>query len=509
MLKKIKTLNFPLYWFFLSIILCLMTHSSAYAQESAPLPQASKKELSFPDAKVKAYYDSINLKIAKLEREEKIKIERIKAKKYPPETEKNEIIKLKAKIKYAIGRYRDRGNLYFRQLNLPEPWLDRPPAEVSGTTVSKKSKVAEKTVSQKEILSVKIKEDSKENAQAVPKKNEVKPADKTTGKSEKDVAVAVANPPMPTSSTPSNHTVAVKSSMGSKSKEISSKAAWNWSAIITVICAIFCIFISCILVIISFLRWNKSGQVAKFALGCFAVFSIFLSIVFSISFVVILFANSKPGVEKKQDLTTSKFRQQNTETWHNLGANLFAEAVVENNQEKLFDAIGYLEKACAADPENKAITVDLADAYMEVNSPSLTAIAIEFYESVFESFADDPLLARIIAAYQQLGNYEAAFALSQKRMGNCPEAMRRATAIQMSFIAMSARKLDQAESAILADIQKRGEDALLRLIISTLKQAKGDQVGALAAVDGVLADKGVDPPTKEYALKLKESIAHE
>ncbi len=78
--------------------------------------------ISFPDAKSRAVYEKINAKIAKLQRERRIKIKRIKAKRYSRDIEKKKLERLNYKINRAIQKYKNKGNAYFRKRGLPEPW---------------------------------------------------------------------------------------------------------------------------------------------------------------------------------------------------------------------------------------------------------------------------------------------------------------------------------------------------------------------------------------------------
>lgn len=284
----------------------------------------------------------------------------------------------------------------------------------------------------------------------------------------------------------------------------------NWGAVICAVLSLLMLFLSIVAVVAAFVRWGKSAFSSKLTMGC-AALGCLLGSTFCSILCIVLFSYSGDDAALADDVDASvgDYLRLNSAELHDLGAALFADAVAEKNKDKLFEAIEYLEKACAGNPDSKAITVDLADAYMEADSPSLTAIAIVLYESLFDSFENDPLLARIAAGYQQLGNYEAAYALSEKRLECCPENLRLPAAIQMGLIAMSSGKTEQAESAVLANIQNRGDDPSLRLILVTLMQARGDKAGAMSAVEQIMASDHENPTVQAYALKLKESINNE
>ncbi|AGF77302.1 tetratricopeptide repeat protein [Desulfocapsa sulfexigens DSM 10523] len=216
-------------------------------------------------------------------------------------------------------------------------------------------------------------------------------------------------------------------------------------------------------------------------------------------------STTQQKAEEEQELSDQYMAEKALE-WHDIGANLFAESVVEKDRDKLFSAIDYLEKATVGLPENNGITVDLADAYMEVNSPSLTALAIDLYESVFESFSEDPLLARLVEAYYQLRNFEVAFALAEQRMTSCPVDQRRAAAIQLSFVAFSSQKETRAIELIRQDIQQRGDDHVLALTIATIQEAQGETDAALSIAFSLLADKNLDSALRAYVEKVKTRL---
>ncbi len=203
--------------------------------------------------------------------------------------------------------------------------------------------------------------------------------------------------------------------------------------------------------------------------------------------------------------TMDGYLAENAELWHTLGVNMFAAAVAEDDRPMMEQAICLLEKA-AASSDDPAVTVDLADAYMELGSPVMTAIAIDMYESLFDGFTDDPLLARIIAGYYQLGNYDASLALSSKRLEHCPDVMRRAAAMQMCFIALSSGKFAQAEAILTENMKVRGDDPVLRLFRAVLKQGQGEMAHARDELDVLISTPGVEPSVKRYAEKIRGSI---
>ncbi len=207
-----------------------------------------------------------------------------------------------------------------------------------------------------------------------------------------------------------------------------------------------------------------------------------------------------------EQIMLNKYFEENSLNWQNIGANLFAEYVVQKDREKLFMAIKYLEQASVGLPDHKAIRVDLADAYMETELPELTAWAIELYESVFESFSEDPLVARLANAYFQSGHFKVAFALAEKRLEFCPHDLRSAAAIQLAYIASASEKETVAITIITKEIQRRGDDPLLQLTIATLMESQGETNAALAITFSLLSDKNLDSNLRTYVKKVKDRL---
>ncbi len=264
-----------------------------------------------------------------------------------------------------------------------------------------------------------------------------------------------------------------------------------------------------IMLLMGFILYKKRASVRTVLVCgiflCAAAASVFLAVSY--------FTNPSPSpvttAQKSLKADTKRLNNyytQNAATWHDLGARLFARAVVENDRGKLFKAIYYLEKAYTAGPDSRGMTVDLADAYMEADSPRLTAMAIDLYESVFDSFNDDQLVARLAAAYQQLHNFDAAFAFTEQRLKHCPDDKRTEAAIQLGFSAMLAGRQNEAIQAIKQDMKRRGNNSALALVMASLYQGKGDRETALETIDTVLADNSASQKLRSYAEHMKEEI---
>jgi tetratricopeptide (TPR) repeat protein len=209
---------------------------------------------------------------------------------------------------------------------------------------------------------------------------------------------------------------------------------------------------------------------------------------------------------------SSRTRQQTTADallLHERGAALYHIALREGDVDMLYAAIADLERALIAAPGNSAILVDLADAYLETRSPVLTAIAIDCYESLLDSFSNDPVLARIILGYQQLGNHTAALALAKVRLENGPANTRIPAALQASISAVLSGAPEEGLAALQADTRRRGPDISLELIQAVLEEARGDKAAALRRINALAQNHTLTPTEANFLARYRENIAHE
>ncbi len=279
------------------------------------------------------------------------------------------------------------------------------------------------------------------------------------------------------------------------------------TSILLVMAIVGSVLLTFVFLLLLFLKWRNSGMFAKFTLGCLSLGSMAGAFLFTIIF---LFSSLGGGGSGGGDTGAGRqvpVPQIGANVLHEQGAALYSEAVFEADLDKLFDAIGYLEEALAAAPEDRAIMADLADAYVETGHPALTALALEFYESLLESFTDDPLLARMILGYQQLGNYDAALALAEKRLVVCGSGSRMPAALQVSMNSILAGRPDQGLAALSEDIRRRGANNSIELMKAALEQARGDNNAALKVLDAVSKQSDLDPATQNYIARFRRSLS--
>ncbi len=218
---------------------------------------------------------------------------------------------------------------------------------------------------------------------------------------------------------------------------------------------------------------------------------------------------TKTNIKLKKNEKQEAAIDEDAKNWQELGAFFCAEAITEGDRDKLSKGIRYFEKAYTKNPQNKVLTIDLADAYMQVNSPQLTAIAIDLYESVFTSFDDDKLIERLAAGYFQIKNTEVAIALTEERLKHCPQKSIIQTAVQLAFFSSSCGKEDTAIATISKITPKENDKNKLKLIVAILQKSKGCNKDAIDAIDEIIANSKINPKIKQYAVSLKEEFTND
>jgi hypothetical protein len=471
---------------------------------SLPLA-ASSDGKPVPDAKAMAVKAKIDSKLAALENERKIKISKIKARKYPAEREKTIVDKINLKIDRAVQAYKDKGNAYFKKRGFPEPWKEKKPPPPKPTAPRPKPR-AKPTPPKPSPPPPPAKQ--RGSAPSAPTKPASIPPAPPPPEKERDVS---QTPPKLVETA----TVADSAVPAEKTPE-SGGSRHVLGGFLSLTGAIFLFLAAAVLVVLNVVLWKKRGVSARLGLGCAALLSISASLGMAALAAFLLIgdgggddstaaSDAFPSSEKVVD----DYYAENTESWQRLGARLYAESVAENDRGKLLRAIQYLEKASFGAPDNDGITVDLADAYMRTGSPRLIAVALDLYESVFDSFDNDPVLERLVSGYAQIGNHEVAYALSEARMRHCPDAKRVAAAAQMSLVALGARKAAAAETALSADIARRGDAPALELFVASLREGRGDKTGALEIIDKVLADSSLDSKLRAAAETARRRVESE
>lgn len=194
----------------------------------------------------------------------------------------------------------------------------------------------------------------------------------------------------------------------------------NWGAILCVFLSISLFLISSAAAIAAFLKWRNTARGTKLAIGCAAVGSFLGSVFFSILFIILLFFHAENPAQPPKpaaDALINNFLKKNAADWHDLGANLYAEAKVENNREKLFEAAGYagigpilarttfllvycIENRTNRVPYGGTFAEDYPWKYIEPDDKRKLLTQIEFWRKKMPEDLKDYLNARLAVSKQ-------------------------------------------------------------------------------------------------------------
>lgn len=189
---------------------------------------------------------------------------------------------------------------------------------------------------------------------------------------------------------------------------------------------------------------------------------------------------------------------------HELGRALFSAAI--GNRAKQREAVALLEQALLANPTNELVRLDLADAYVQLQTEETLTLALGLYESVLaERPGDDALLARIADAYGRLGNFDAAIAVAAARLKN-RDAVKTPfpAALQIADFATQSRDIERGIQELQAIVKSFPKDAGVKLLFATLLLDAGQSEPARSQIDAVLKMLPEDAPLAKEARRLQK-----
>lgn len=201
--------------------------------------------------------------------------------------------------------------------------------------------------------------------------------------------------------------------------------------------------------------------------------------------------------------TTSRDRNKAVKL-HDLGVKEYAASLKE--PQRLDGALALLEEAVQRDPENNALKVDLADAYVQLGHEAALAYAIDLYEDVLKHTPqEDALLARLAEAYGQLENYKEAFRLLEQRL-TLSQPNVRGVALQAVTLSIEGRQLDRGRRVLSPLVLKYPNEPGLQLLQATLLAEAGRNLEARAAIREAQGRIPPGDPLEAEAQKMMERL---
>jgi hypothetical protein len=168
-------------------------------------------------------------------------------------------------------------------------------------------------------------------------------------------------------------------------------------------------------------------------------------------------------------------------------------------------AIALLEQAHKADKANDLYRLDLADAYVHLNTELALAWAIDLYEEVLKRQPEDRLFARVAMAYEQLGNFQTALDYAEKRL-SVPDAQLYSAALQISQLALESGQHARGIKLLTGLVAKKPDDQAVKLLLATVLSEAGRKAEALRMADEAILKLPPGIPLAKEAATIKGRI---
>lgn len=204
-------------------------------------------------------------------------------------------------------------------------------------------------------------------------------------------------------------------------------------------------------------------------------------------------SQEKPSIDIVLDDTASK---------HERGTMIFISAVKSNNAEDKEKGLAFLEEAFREEPGNMLYTLDLADAYVQMNTMLHMRLAQALYKGLLETAPEnDKLLARTADTCARLYQYDKAFQFAARRAWS-GKASPVEAASQIALISLLSGDFDRGISELVKIIRSGPpETAELRMILAGLYAENGKKEKAIEILDKLIASL---PANNDLAIRAQD-----
>lgn len=189
----------------------------------------------------------------------------------------------------------------------------------------------------------------------------------------------------------------------------------------------------------------------------------------------------------------SPVKETTSQALHESAVELFALGISGDDPSAVMQATSLFEQAVAADPDNTAYWIDLADAYMLSDIPGQYPYAIDIYWILLKEkdSQQDILLGRLADAYFKTGQTQLAFDASMKRLELAQDDRVELAAYSLAYMALANRSFVPAVNALKTKAGSHQNPTYLLLVASLLEDASGNPAGAVELINKAL-QKGQD-----------------
>lgn len=188
---------------------------------------------------------------------------------------------------------------------------------------------------------------------------------------------------------------------------------------------------------------------------------------------------------------------------------LYAAGLSNDNPAEIFTAIDQLEQACLKNPGNNLCWIDLADAYFYSDNLLQYPYAIELYWMLYHEAETDSnlLLARLVEAYQKIGNPQAAFDVATERLRQATATEIQNSALQLTWLAVENDRYQETAELLSTTATSSDNAEFLQLLAASLHELNGDDDSARKAIDQALANLTADTPLFKLAQQVRGRLA--
>lgn len=194
---------------------------------------------------------------------------------------------------------------------------------------------------------------------------------------------------------------------------------------------------------------------------------------------------------------------------HETGVDLFASGLASDDIDAIVQAIDLLEQAALTAPYNNAYWLDLADAYMNSGLATEYPNAIDTYWMLYEEGDSqaDALLARLVEAYQQVGNQQAAFDVASERLKQATEKQSSSAGLQLTWLAFTNGQIDKTTELLVDKADDLDKPGVLLLLASSLKELTDDNEAALDLIEDALDEFDKNSPSAKLAEQIRARLS--
>ncbi|MCX7627369.1 MAG: hypothetical protein N2Z69_03020, partial [Methylophilaceae bacterium] len=194
---------------------------------------------------------------------------------------------------------------------------------------------------------------------------------------------------------------------------------------------------------------------------------------------------------------------------HRSGLEAYAAGLAGDDPAAVLAGITLLERAALGIPANSAYWLDLADAYVNSGIALKYPKAIDIYWMLLlEPQANqDALLARLVEAYDRVGNCDAAFSAATERLRRATPEQANQASLQLAMMSLGCDRMGMAAAKLAEKAKTLDRSAYQWLLASALQEAADDPKAAVNAIDQALKQLDANPAAKEMALRERARIA--